>query len=166
LLEVESFGSELGVKDRFAEPARASAIDQEVEDARADPGVPKFGQNGHSANFYFAVPMLEHPAASDRYAVENGQCVKCVIVVGVHFDFFGYALLLDKDAAANRMGTLHVSGRFDRDHFDARSFTHKPVTSARWTHRQFYLEVKSGLCYAPVHRGDRDATIVRDSIGA
>jgi hypothetical protein len=98
--------------------------------------------------------MLEHPAASDCDAVENRECVKCMFVVGVHFDFFGNVLLFDKNAAANRESALQVSGRFDRDHFDARRFTHKAVTSARWAHRQFYLEVKPGLCYAPGHRGD------------
>ena len=70
--------------------------------------------------------MLEHPAASDCDAVENRQCVKCVIVVGVQFDFFGNVLLFDKDAATNRVGALHVSGRFDRNHFDARRFIHEP----------------------------------------
>jgi hypothetical protein len=40
------------------------------------------------------------------------------------------------------------------------------VTSARWAYRQFYFEVKPGLCYAPGHRGDRDATVVRNSIRA
>ena len=129
--EIETFGGKLGVQDRFAESARASTIDQEAEDVRADSSFPKFAQHGHSADFYFAAAMLEHPAASDRDAVEDRQCVKCVLVVDVHFDFFGNVLLFDKNAAANRVGTLHISGRLDSDHIDARKLIHKPVTSAR-----------------------------------
>jgi hypothetical protein len=118
-LEIEAFGGKLGVQNRSAESARASTIDQKAENLCADPGSPKFAQHGHSANFYLAVTMLEHSTASDCDAVENRQCVKRVIVVGVQFDFFWNELFFDKDSAANRVGALHVSGRFDRNHFDA-----------------------------------------------
>ena len=133
---------------------------------RADAGITKLAQNGHSANFYFAVPMVEHPAASDGDAVENRQGVKRVRVVGVHFDFFGHVLLFDKDAAANRPRALHIGGRFDRNHFDARRFFHDRLTSAAKGNASNHLELKRGLCYASANRGDRDATIVRDGIGA
>jgi hypothetical protein len=75
--------------------------------------------------------MIEHPAASDCDAVENRECVKCLRVVGVHFDLFGHVLFFDEDAATNIEGTLHVGGRFDRNDFQARRFIHQPVTSAR-----------------------------------
>ncbi len=52
-------------------------------------------------------------------------------VVGIHFDFFGHALLFDEDAATNHVRALHVSGRFDRNHFEARRFIHNRLTSAR-----------------------------------
>ena len=111
---------------------------------RADAGLSEFGQHCHAADFYFGRAMIEHPAASDGGAVEKRERVKCVRVVGVHFDFFGDVLLFDEDAAANRPRALHVRGRFDCNHFDARGFVHDRVTSARWTQRQFHFERKRG----------------------
>jgi hypothetical protein len=144
-LEIETLGAKLSVQDCLTESARARTIDEEAQDVRADADFPHLPQNRHSANFDFAAAMIEHPAASDRHAVENRKCVKRALVVGVHFDFFGHLLLFDKDAAANRVRSLHIIRLFDRDHFDARAFIHEPVTSARWMQRQILFEVNAWL---------------------
>ena len=81
--------------------------------------------------------------------------MKCVRVVGVHFDFFGNVLLLDKDAATNRMRMLHVGRRFDRDHFEVRRFIHERLLARERMKRQIHFERKPRLCYAPGHRGDQ-----------
>src|SRR5277367_3936578 len=86
-LQIEAFGSELCVQDRFAESARTRLIDQEAQDLRADAIVALLQQYSHAPDFHFARAMLDHPAASDGESVQNGKCVKCVRVVRVHFDF-------------------------------------------------------------------------------
>ena len=96
--------------------------------------MPVFRNSGSTAIrpiFISADAMIDHPAASDWGAVEKRERVKRVRVVGIHFYFFGHVLLFDENAATNRARALHVSGRFDCNHFDARGFVHNPLTSAR-----------------------------------
>ena len=117
--QIKALGGELCVQDRFAASARACAFDQKAQNLSADSPLSKFAQNGHPADLHFAGAMFEHPAASDCDAVENRECVKCVRVVGVHFDLFGNVLFFDKNPAADRPRAIHIGGRFDRDHLDA-----------------------------------------------
>jgi hypothetical protein len=142
LFQVEALGMHLRVEHGAPKAALARMFEEELQHAPSDTRAAAFGQHGHPPDLD-VIAMHEHPAASHRTLGTVRICdfererMDGVRVVGVEFDFLGYVLFFDKDAAAERPCLLHPRAIVaDLDNADRRRSFHRISTSARPSHRQ------------------------------